>query len=192
MRRYSVECVEEGAVKYFFISDCETKELVLIPSRYLTHKTKTNRSPNTVKRAAFAVCYYLEYLKEIPMEVTEVYQLDFKRQNEHFVNFLHWIKAGNHKADNSIRAINNGTCNAYLEDVFRFYLFIEAQNEQLKCCPTITTWRSMQSVSRRSCGTSPLRATSKQRNGRSDRQSMRKSSQSCKPAPTAATSCWSC
>lgn len=131
MRRYSVECVEEGAVKYFFISDCETKELVLLPSRYLTHKTKTNRSPNTVKRAAFAVCYYLEYLKEIPMEATEVYQLDFERQNEHFVNFLHWIKAGNHKADNSIRAINNGTCNAYLEDVFRFYLFIEAQNEQL-------------------------------------------------------------
>lgn len=130
MRRYSVGTISEGATKYFFIRDCETMEIVLLPSKYLKHKTKANRSPNTVKRAAFAVCYYLEYLKEIPMEATQVYGLDYEKQNEHFVNFLHWLKAGNHKQEDSQRKINNGTCNAYLEDVFRFYLFVEAEYEQ--------------------------------------------------------------
>ena len=60
------------------------------------------------------------------MEATQVYGLDYEKQNEHFVNFLHWLKAGNHKQEDSQRAINNGTCNAYLEDVFRFYLFVDA------------------------------------------------------------------
>lgn len=90
MRRYSVGTISEGAIKYFFIRDCETMEIMLLPSKYLKHKTKANRSPNTVKRAAFAICYYLEYLKEIPMEATQVYGLDYEKQNEHFVNFLHW------------------------------------------------------------------------------------------------------
>lgn len=131
MRQYAVGTIAEGATKYFYIRDCETMDVVLLPSKYLKHKTKSNRSPNTVKRAAFAICYYLEYLKEIPMEIEQVYKLDYEKQSEHFVDFLHWIKAGNHKQDNNLRAINNGTCNAYLEDVFRFYLFVEAEYEQL-------------------------------------------------------------
>lgn len=131
MRHYAVGTIAEGATKYFYIRDCETMDVVLLPSKYLKHKVKSNRSPNTVRRAAFAICYYLEYLKEIPMEIPEVYKLDYEKQNEHFVDFLHWLKAGNHKQENNIRAINNGTCNAYLEDVFRFYLFVEAEYEQL-------------------------------------------------------------
>ncbi|MBS6955424.1 MAG: tyrosine-type recombinase/integrase [Enterocloster asparagiformis] len=131
MRQYAVGTIAEGATKYFYIRDCDTMDVVLLPSKYLKHKVKSNRSPNTVRRAAFAICYYLEYLKEIPMEIPEVYKLDYEKQNEHFVDFLHWLKAGNHKQDNNLRAINNGTCNAYLEDVFRFYLFVEAEYEQL-------------------------------------------------------------
>lgn len=131
MRQYSVGTISENATKYFFIRDCETMDIALLPSKYLKHKTKSNRSPNTVKRAAFAICYYLEYLKVIPMEITQVYDLNFERQNEHFVSFLHWLKAGNHTEENNLRTINNGTCNAYLEDVFRFYLFAEAEYEQL-------------------------------------------------------------
>lgn len=131
MRQYAVGTIAEGATKYFYIRDCDTMDVVLLPSKYLKHKVKSNRSPNTVRRAAFAICYYQEYLKEIPMEIPEVYKLDYEKQNEHFVDFLHWLKAGNHKQDNNLRAINNGTCNAYLEDVFRFYLFVEAEYEQL-------------------------------------------------------------
>lgn len=131
MRRYAVGTIAEGATKYFYIRDDETMDVVLLPSKYLKHKTRSYRSPNTVKRAAFAICYYLEYLKEIPMEIEQVYQLDYEKQTEHFVDFLHWLKGGNHKRDNNLKSINNGTCNAYLEDVFRFYLFVEAEYEQL-------------------------------------------------------------
>lgn len=131
MRRYAVGTIAEGATKYFYIRDDETMDVVLLPSKYLKHKTRSNRSPNTVKRAAFAICYYLEYLKEIPMEIEQVYQLDYEKQTEHFGDFLHWLKDGSHKRDNNLKSINNGTCNAYLEDVFRFYLFVEAEYEQL-------------------------------------------------------------
>ncbi len=90
MRRYAVETIMDGTVKYYFIRDCETLEIVTLPSRYLKHKIKSKRSPNTVKRSAFSICYYLEYLEELSMEITQVCGLDFERQNEHFVDFLHW------------------------------------------------------------------------------------------------------
>ena len=131
MRRYAVETIMDGTVKYYFIRDCETLEIVTLPSRYLKHKIKSKRSPNTVKRSAFSICYYLEYLEELSMEITQVCGLDLERQNDHFVDFLHWLKAGNHTQENKIRTINNGTCNAYLEDVFRFYLFAEAQDSRI-------------------------------------------------------------
>ena len=130
MRRYHVETLIDNAQKYFYIRDCETMDIVLLPSKYLKHKVKSKRSPNTVRRSAFSICYYLEYLKEIPMEITDVYGLDFEKQNEHFTGFLYWLKAGNHRASNNLTPIHNGTCNAYLEDVFRFFLYIEAQYEQ--------------------------------------------------------------
>lgn len=131
MRRYAVETIVDGTTKYYFIRDCETLEIVLLPSKYLKHKIKSKRSPNTVKRSAFSICYYLEYLEELSMDIPQVCGLDFEKQNEHFVDFLNWLKAGNHTRENKIRTINNGTCNAYLEDVFRFYLFAEAQDSQI-------------------------------------------------------------
>ncbi len=47
MKRYSVEIVEEAATKYFYIQDCETMEMELLPSKYLMHKV---RSVNYYKR----------------------------------------------------------------------------------------------------------------------------------------------
>lgn len=132
MKRYSVEIVEEAATKYFYIQDCETMEMELLPSRYLMHKVRSNRSPNTIKRAAFALCYYLEYLSEKGMDTAQVCQLPYDEQNEHFVRFLYWIKTGQHKKENDRKNPSNGTCNAYLKDVFRFYLFMEMQDPQFQ------------------------------------------------------------
>lgn len=131
MRRYKVENLTEGRTKYYYIQDCQTYDIVPLPSKYLKYKIKANRSPNTVKRSAFSICYYLEYLNEIHMEIPQVYELDLERQNEHFVDFLYWLKAGNHTEKNNLKVIHNGTCNAYLEDVFRFFLYIEGMYEQL-------------------------------------------------------------
>ena len=57
---------------------------------------------------------YHTNLKEIPMEIPQVYELDLEKQNDHFVNFLYWLKAGNHTEKNNLKVIHNGTCNAYL------------------------------------------------------------------------------
>lgn len=44
MKRYKVEMQREGSVKYFFIRDMETLEIVLLPSKYLMHQVRANRS----------------------------------------------------------------------------------------------------------------------------------------------------
>lgn len=74
------------------------------------------------------------------MELTEVYQLDYEKQTEHFVEFLYWLKAGNHTEQTAgeKKCPNEGTCNAYLKDVFRFYLFIEAEYEQYGSLKTLS------------------------------------------------------
>lgn len=93
MKRYSVEMVRDASTKYFYIRDNETMGIVELPTKYLTHKTKSRRSPNTVRRSAFSILYYLEYLGEREMKIVDVYQLSFTEQQEFFENFLQWLKA---------------------------------------------------------------------------------------------------
>lgn len=131
LRRYAVEVTAEAAVKYYYIMNNDTLEVEILPTRYLTHKTRSNRSPNTVKRSAYSLCYYMEYMAGKEMELLKVYELAYEEQNLHFIQFLKWLRAGGHKEQNSIRNANNGTCNAYLEEVFRFYLFIENEHPEL-------------------------------------------------------------
>ena len=124
MKRYTVETAPEGTIKYFYIMDCETLEIALLPSKYLKHKVKSNLSPNTVKRYAFSLCCYLEYLSERELEYSQVCDMGYEDQCSHFTQFLYWLKEGNHTRKNQIGETDNGTCNAYLKDVFRFYLFL--------------------------------------------------------------------
>lgn len=53
---------------------------------------------------------------------------------------LYWLKAGNHTEQTAgeKKCPNEGTCNAYLKDVFRFYLFIEAEYEQYGSLKTLS------------------------------------------------------
>ncbi|MFR5412554.1 MAG: tyrosine-type recombinase/integrase [Enterocloster bolteae] len=124
LKRYKVENVSIGTSRYFYITDCETLEIVLIPSKYLKHKIKSNLSPNTVKRYAFSLCCYLEYLREKELEYAQVCDMGYEDQSNHFTRFLYWLKEGRHTEKNQIWDTDNGTCNAYLKDVFRFYLFL--------------------------------------------------------------------
>ena len=50
MKRYKVETQKEGSIRYFFIRDMESLEIVLLPSKYLMHQVRANRSPNTIRR----------------------------------------------------------------------------------------------------------------------------------------------
>ena len=138
---YKVETIKDGTEKYFYIRDLDTMAIEELPSKYLMHKIKCRRSPNTVKRSAFAICCYMGYMEEKEMELTEVYQLGYEKQTEHFVDFLYWLRAGNHTKQSNgkmKKCPNQGTCNAYLKDVFRFYLFIEAEYEQYGSLKTLS------------------------------------------------------
>lgn len=59
MGKYAVIMEKDGTTKYYFIRNTETFGMELLPSKYLAHKIRSNRSPNTVRRSAFAICYYL-------------------------------------------------------------------------------------------------------------------------------------
>ena len=138
---YKVETIKDGTEKYFYIRDLDTMAIEELPSKFLMHNIKCRRSPNTVKRYAFAISYYMGYMEEKEMELTEVYQLGYEKQTEHFVDFLYWLRAGNHTKQSNgkpKKCPNQGTCNAYLKDVFRFYLFIEAEYEQYGSLKTLS------------------------------------------------------
>lgn len=124
MKRYEMNRQKEGSITYFFIRDTETWDIVLLPTKYLMHMTKAKCSPNTVRRSGCSILYYLEYIEEKEKKLTDVYEMSFTEQTKYFVEFLYWLKAGKHTSGKMNILPNNGTCNAYLKDVFRFYLFL--------------------------------------------------------------------
>ena len=124
MKRYAVKTAIEGKKKFYYIEDQETFGIVLSPSKFLKHKIDSNRSPNTVRRTAFSLCYYMEYLAEKGVELSKVGKMELDQQSRHFVQFLYWLKEGRHIEENQIRSTGNGTCNAYLKDVFRFFFYL--------------------------------------------------------------------
>lgn len=85
MRRYEVGTVKEGADRYYFVREKETFAIEPLTAKYLKlHYIESNRSPNTVRRAAYALCFYLEYLNEKQMGLTGPYDLPFDEQFQHF------------------------------------------------------------------------------------------------------------
>jgi len=124
MKRYAVDFAAEGRQKLYYIKDNETLDIILLPSKYLKHKSDANRSPNTIRRIALSLCYYLNYLSQTETELMTVHDLGYEEQSRHFSQFLYWIKEGNHISDNRTAKTGNGTCNAYLKDVFGFFLYM--------------------------------------------------------------------
>lgn len=116
---------------YRQIQDNESYEIVLHPSKYLKYKIDTNCSPNTVRRIAFALSYYMEYLSQQELELIEVGELGYEEQNRHFVQFLYWLLEGRHLEKHRKQSTGKGTCNAYLKSVFGFFLYM-AECGQIK------------------------------------------------------------
>ena len=104
MRRYELETEREGSAVYFFIRDIETLDIVLLPTKYLMHKIRSKCSPNTIRRSALSILYYLEYIHEKEQELIDIYQMPYVEQTEHFVKFLYWLKAGKHTQDENHRS----------------------------------------------------------------------------------------
>ena len=130
MAQYVVDMQAEKQEKYYFIREKESMDIVLLPSRYLMHKKRSGVSPNTNRRSAFALVYYFNYLEECSLHLEDVYQMKYAKQHEHFTDYLIWLKSGLHSREDYSKLPNNETCNAYLKEVFRFYNFIEKEDEQ--------------------------------------------------------------
>lgn len=130
MNPYYVDSIQDGKNIYYMIRYQEDMTIVSCPTKYLMHKTKSNRSPNTVKRIAFSLSYYLTYLEEIGMVLSDVFELKYDKQHCHFTDFLQWLKKGNHNRHEKKKIPSNNTCNIYLQDVFGWYQFLELQEAE--------------------------------------------------------------
>lgn len=127
MNPYVVKCLKEQKKHAYLILKQEDMSIAVLPTTYLKHKTNSNESPNTVKRTAFALSYYLYYLKTRQLKLQEVSSMPYAEQYEHFVKFLLWIKDGKHRNRKSDKQPKNYTCNLYLHAVFQFFRFLTKQ-----------------------------------------------------------------
>ena len=100
MNRYRIRISVDGKRKLYYIEDQENYDIVLLPSKYLKHKADANRSPNTVRRLALSICYYLNYLDQTGTELLQVAKKSFEEQSSHFGQFLYWLVEGRHITDN--------------------------------------------------------------------------------------------
>lgn len=129
LAQYKVDMQSEQHEKYYFIREEESGDIVLLPTQYLMFKKRCKLSPNTIKRSAFAISYYLNFMAEKQLTLKEVWDMKFLEQKEHFVDFLMWLKSGAHSNEKYTKAPCNETCNSYLKDVFRFYGYLEEQED---------------------------------------------------------------
>lgn len=106
------------------------KQRLGIAASIVHDKKRSKISPNTIRRSAFALSYYLNYMDENQLHLDDIYQMKYAEQHEHFTEFLIWLKAGEHSREEYSKLPNNETCNAYLKEVFRFYTFMERENGQ--------------------------------------------------------------
>lgn len=130
MKPYYVDKIAERGAVYYFIRHSEDCQIVVPPTKYLNHKMRVRRSPNTRRRMAFSLSYYLNFCKEKGVDTEAVLNLKYDKQYEHFADFLQWIKAGKHLSKEFQNGPSNNTCNTYLKDVFGYYEFLGVYGEQ--------------------------------------------------------------
>ena len=130
MNKYQVEYIKDGSDIYYYLYCTEDMSIVYAPTKYLKHKTRSHRAPSTIKRIAFSLSYYLNYLDQQGLTLSEIYELKYDRQHIHFTDFLRYLKEGRHTTDKRLKLPNNATCNAYLRDVFGWFQFLELTEEQ--------------------------------------------------------------
>ena len=131
MNPYVVGKVQDNSLIYYFIRAKEDMSIMPLPTKYLTHRTKAKASPNTTKRIALSISYYLAYLETKEIILEDVLKLPYDKQYEHFVGFLMWLKEGGHTEGKKRKMPSNSTCNTYLRDVFGWFQFLEFQYDQL-------------------------------------------------------------
>lgn len=101
MAKYIVEMQMDKQEKFYFIRENKSGDIVYLPSKYLMHKKRSKISPNTIRRSAFALSYYLNFMDEKQLCLDDIYQMKYIEQHEHFTDFLLWLKAGMHSRNST-------------------------------------------------------------------------------------------
>lgn len=127
MKNYITDSVSRGSITYFLIRCTSTGKIVDLPTKYLKHKHNMHQSRKTIKKTALVLSWYSNYVDEKELTFEKVFTLSYSSQQEHFVGFLHWIKAGRHT--DSLSSTDNNTANSYLRIVFGFYEFLIIEYE---------------------------------------------------------------
>ena len=124
MNRYRMKVLSDGGRRYYYIWDDQEYDIPLRPAQYLKLKTTSGKSPQTVRFSAYSLSIYYNYILETGLQIEEVTELSYTEQHQHFVRFLHWVKAGMHLEKQKNKSTGNRTCNAYLKEVFRFFSYM--------------------------------------------------------------------
>ena len=130
MGNFIVDELNDRGTKYFLIRREEDRKICILPTKYLKHKMRLNRSPNTVKGIARSLVYFMRYLSSHKMELEDLFGLPYLSQMEIFQGFLHYLKSRNHVYEQKSGKIENNTCNLYLRNVFGFYQYLEMLEDQ--------------------------------------------------------------
>ena len=130
MGNFIVDELNDRGTKYFLIRREEDRKICILPTKYLKHKMRSKRSPNTVKGIARSLVYFMRYLSSHKMELEDLFGLPYLRQMEIFQGFLHYLKSRNHVYEQKSGKIENNTCNLYLRNVFGFYQYLEMLEDQ--------------------------------------------------------------
>ena len=119
---YKVEKHNNGSVPVYWISaDGRLDERSF---GYIDLLRKQNKSPNTLKRYAWSITYFYNYLISIGVDFDGIGNMNFFEQVDLLRGFLHWLKAGKHKTHKHEGIIKNKTCNDILKDVLHFYSYL--------------------------------------------------------------------
>ncbi|MBQ9278310.1 MAG: tyrosine-type recombinase/integrase [Lachnospiraceae bacterium] len=129
MNSYITGNVSEGNTTYYYVINSLDMEIVKTATRYLKYRVRANYSPNTIKRCAFSISYYLTFLDKNDLTLGDVMELSFDKQHAHFTDFLSWLKCSGHTEKEFTRIPTNKTCNDYLRDVFGWFSYMEAEYE---------------------------------------------------------------
>ena len=127
MKNCYVDKIKTEDGTQFFLRSSEDMNIIREPSKYLKHKKREHCSPNTIRRIAYAISYYIAYLSERRQTIEAVLTMKYAKQHEHFTDFLFWVQAGNHCDRKEIPS--NNTCNSYLQSVFGYLEFMLLEYE---------------------------------------------------------------
>lgn len=92
MEHFIVDMQTEKSKKYYFIREEVSQEIVLLPSQYLMHKMRAKGSPNTIKRSALVISYYLNYLSENQLTMDGV-EYEIRKATGTFYGFSYMVKS---------------------------------------------------------------------------------------------------